>query len=149
MHSRKRSATCLVATLMMLAPFVSVGQDAQLLNESMNVTTSASPARSGDVRPTWIYGSGTVQASQYRLLVVANTNFVDLVVYATSGSKCSIKRAAARDVNGVPIKPAVALALLNNEQNVAMRLSQSAAVSFVYLYNDANSGTCTAYVQLT
>jgi hypothetical protein len=105
------------------------------------------PSGGKEISPLWLNGSGVVGANQYRLVVLAETGIVDLVVTQSSGAKCSIKRFKGANADGVPSGAATSLTLPAAAQSLMMRLGQNAALQFVYLYNESVSGTCMVWLQ--
>jgi hypothetical protein len=99
------------------------------------------------ISPLWLNGSGVVGGNQYRLVVLADTGIIDLVVTQSSGAKCSIRRYRGANADGVPSGAAISLTLPVAAQALMMRLGQSAALQYVYLYNESVSGTCTVWLQ--
>ena len=102
----------------------------------------------GEIKPQWLNATGVVGGNQYRLVLLADTAYVDLVVTQSSGAKCAIKRFKSANGDGVPIMPAQnSLALPNGAESLMMRVAQSPATQYVYLFNDAAIGSCIVWLQ--
>lgn len=102
----------------------------------------------GALEPRWLNALGMVGAGQYRLVMLANTAHLDLVVTQSEGAKCSIRRYRTVNAEGAPVGPAQAtLTLPLRAPSLMMRLAQGADTQYVYLYNDSDSGACTVWVQ--
>jgi hypothetical protein len=105
------------------------------------------PIAGKDLSPLRLSGSGVVGANQYRLVVVAESGIIDLVVTQSSGAKCSVKRFKGANADGVPSGAATSLTLPVAAQSLMLRLGQNAALQYVYLFNESVSGTCTVWLQ--
>lgn len=102
----------------------------------------------GEVKPQWLNATGVVGGNQYRLVIYADAAYVDLVVTQSSGAKCSVKRFKAANADGVPTAPAQSsLVLPLGAESLMMRLAQSPATQYVYLYNEAAIGSCIVWLQ--
>lgn len=102
----------------------------------------------GEVKPQWLNATGVVGGNQYRLVLFADTAYVDLVVTQSSGAKCTIKRFKSANAEGVPTAPAQSsLALPGGAESLMMRVAQSAATQYVYLYNESAIGSCIVWLQ--
>jgi hypothetical protein len=115
------------------------------MNYSVNPLTTGA---GGALEPRWLNAMGMVGANQYRLVVLANAAYLDLLVTQSEGAKCSIRRYKAVNAEGVPTGPAQAdLTLPTHAQSLMMRLAQSTDTQYVYLYNESSAGACTVWVQ--
>ena len=102
----------------------------------------------GEVKPQWLNATGVVGGNQYRLVVFADTAYVDLVVTQSSGAKCVIKRYKSANADGVPAAPAQSnLPLPGSAESLMMRVAQSPATQYVYLFNEAAIGSCIVWLQ--
>jgi hypothetical protein len=102
----------------------------------------------GELKPQWLNATGVVGGSQYRLVAFANSAYLDMVVTQSSGARCAIKRYRSISAEGVPPPAAQgSLALPIGAQSLMMRLAQSADTGYVYLYNEAATGSCTVWLQ--
>ena len=102
----------------------------------------------GALEPRWLNAMGMVGANQYRLVMLANAAYLDLVVTQSEGAKCSIRRYKAVNADGAPTGPAQAnLTLPTHAQSLMMRLAQGADTQYVYLYNESDAGACTVWLQ--
>ena len=124
--------------------------DAELV-QSPPMNYSVDPMVSGaggPLEPRWLNATGVVGGSQYRLVVLANTAYLDMIVTQSAGAKCTIRRYRAANADGVPVTPAQAtLTLPIGAQSLMMRLAQTAELQYVYLYNDSATGSCTVWLQ--
>ena len=102
----------------------------------------------GEIKPQWLNATGVVGGNQYRLVLLADTAYVDLVVTQSSGAKCTIKRFKSASADGAPAMPAQSsLALPNGAESLMMRVAQSPATQYVYLFNEAAIGSCIVWLQ--
>lgn len=102
----------------------------------------------GALEPRWLNATGVVGGSQYRLVVLANTAYLDMVVTQSAGAKCALRRYRSANADGVPAAPAQAtLTLPVGAQSLMMRLAQTTELQYVYLYNDSATGSCTIWLQ--
>ena len=102
----------------------------------------------GDIKPQWLNATGVVGGNQYRLVLLADAAYVDLVVTQSAGAKCAIKRFKSVNADGVPALPVQSsLALPAGAESLMMRLAQSPATQYVYLYNEAAIGSCIVWLQ--
>ncbi len=102
----------------------------------------------GAVKPQWLNATGVVGGNQYRLVIYADTAYVDMVVTQSPGAQCSIKRFKAANAEGAPTALAQSsLALPRSAESLMMRLAQSPATQYVYHYNEAPIGSCIVWLQ--
>lgn len=139
-----------VALVCTLVAGRAIAADAELV-QSPPMSYSVDPMVSGaggPLEPRWLNATGVVGGSQYRLVVLANTAHLDMVVSQSAGAKCAIRRYRAANADGVPVAPAQAtLTLPVGAQSLMMRLAQTAELQYVYLYNDSATGSCTVWLQ--
>jgi hypothetical protein len=149
---QRRAATALALTvplaLMLAAPVRAEGPE---LVQSPPMKYSVEPTVSGmagEVKPQWLNATGVVGGNQYRLVIYADAAYLDMVVTQSSGAKCSIKRYKAANAVGAPTAPAQSsLVLPVGAESMMMRLAQSPATPYVYLYNEAAIGSCIVWLQ--
>lgn len=151
MYSKSNAGfAVLAATATLLASVPVHSADLELVHSppmsySVNPLTTGS---GGALEPRWLNAMGMVGANQYRLVVLANAAYLDLLVTQSEGAKCSIRRYKAVSAEGVPTAPAQANQTLpTHAQSLMMRLAQGADTQYVYLYNESDAGSCTVWVQ--
>ncbi len=141
-------ATTLTMALALAAPVQAENPE---LVQSPPMKYSVEPTLSGmagEVKPQWLNATGVVGGNQYRLVIYADAAYLDMVVTQSSGAKCSIKRYKAANAEGAPTAPAQSsLALPLGAESLMMRLAQSPATQYVYLYNEAAIGSCIVWLQ--
>ena len=146
-----RAVAASVGVVTMLVASVPAGAESPELVQSPPMKYSVEPTvagMAGEVKPQWLNATGVVGGNQYRLVIYADAAFVDLVVTQSSGAKCSIKRYKAANAVGAPMAPAQSsLALPVGAESLMMRLAQSPATQYVYLYNEAAIGSCIVWLQ--
>jgi len=149
---QRRAATALALAmpwaLLLAAPVRAEGPE---LVQSPPMKYSVEPTVSGmagEVKPQWLNATGVVGGNQYRLVIYADAAYLDMVVTQSSGAKCSIKRYKAANAVGAPTAPAQSsLVLPVGAESLMMRLGQSPATQYVYLYNEAAIGACIVWLQ--
>ena len=146
--SFRGAVTLATAALVAVAPARAEGPE---LVQSPPMKYSVEPAvtgMAGEVKPQWLNATGVVGGNQYRLVIYADTAYVVMVVTQSSGAKCSIKRFKSANADGAPTAPAQgSLALPVSAESLMMRLAQSPATQYVYLYNEAAIGSCIVWLQ--
>ena len=143
------TATAAVASVLVVA--LPAGAEGPELVHSPPMEYSVEPTvtgMAGEVKPQWLNATGVVGGNQYRLVVYADAAYVDMVVTQSSGAKCSIKRFKSANADGAPTGPAQgSLVLPGGAESLMMRLAQSPATQYVYLYNEAAIGSCIVWLQ--
>ena len=138
----------MAAALALVAPARAEGPE---LVHSPPMKYSVEPTVSGmagEMKPQWLNATGVVGGNQYRLVVYADAAYLDMVVTQSSGAKCSIRRFKSANADGVPTGVAQgSLALPGGAESLMMRLAQSPATQYVYLYNEAAIGSCIVWLQ--
>ncbi|MCC7462462.1 MAG: hypothetical protein IT480_08375 [Gammaproteobacteria bacterium] len=151
MHTRQIfHARCASALIGLALGGQTIAADAELVH-SPPMAFSVDPVvsgRGGALEPRWLNAMGMVGGNQYRLVVLANTAHLDMIVTQSAGAQCSIRRHRAASAEGVPVAPAqAALTLPVGAQSLMMRLAQAPELQYVYLYNDSPTGSCTVWLQ--
>ena len=145
------SAATALATAAAMTMAVAARAEGPELVQSPPMKYSVEPTVSGmagEVKPQWLNATGVVGGNQYRLVIYADAAYVDMVVTQSSGARCSVKRFKSANAEGAPTAPAQSsLALPVGAESLMMRLAQSTATQYVYLYNEAAIGSCIVWLQ--